>query len=531
MGAQALASADAAWLHMDEPDNRMQIVALFRFDRAPDRDRLREVVRSGLLRYARFRMRVRDDGRHPPAWEPDPDFDLDRHLVVEPPGDLFAFVGRAMEQPFDPGHPLWSLHLVGPDLVVRIHHCMADGIALVRVLLNMADGLGPAVEVHAAPTGVPEHARFLHDPRELLLHPGDVLDLAWKGAAALTKLALLPPDPRTPLKGPLGDLKSAAVSAPLALDSMKSVARAHGGTVNDVLMATLSGALGRWLGRRIRVARDLEIRAVVPVDLRPQGQDPELGNRFGLVFLPLPVGIPDPDERLRRVHEAMERLKRSPQAVVVFGLLTAVGHLPTDFQRTIVEIFGTKASAVVTNLPGPDAPLALAGERIRSFMFWVPRSGRLGLGLSLLSYAGQVRLGIAADRRRMGDPDALVGDFLDCAEELGVLRAEQPHLGLEALAEAGAHDVAQVVDRAVAHGVEGRVAGLPPRHEPGLLQDLEVLADVGLGRADPAAQFRDAALSLLEAHEDAEAVGLGQGPEAGRDHLQGLGGRDRGHEA
>lgn len=428
MTGEAMASADAAWLHMDEPDNRMQIVALFRFDQEPPWERLRQVVEEGLLRYGRFRMRVRDDGRHAPSWEPDPDFVLDRHLVHEPPGDPFAFCGRAMEEPFDREHPLWSIHLVGADLVVRIHHCMADGIALVRVLLNMADGLGPAVEAPPARPRSPSHARFLHDPRELLLHPGDVLDVAWRGAGALTRLALLPPDPRTPLKGPLGKEKAALVSPPLSLESMKTVARAHGATVNDVLMGTLAGALGRWLRRRVRVPSHRSVRAVVPVDVRPHGQDPELGNRFGLVFLPLPVGIQGADERLRRVHADMEALKRSPQAIVVFGLLTAVGHLPVDLQRRIVEVFGTKATAVVTNLPGPETPLALAGVPLRSFMFWVPRSGRLGLGLSLLSYAGQVRLGIAADRRRMGDPHALLEDFLECAAELGVVR---PRVGSE----------------------------------------------------------------------------------------------------
>lgn len=422
MIAGPMASADAAWLHMDEPDNRMQIVALFRFDRPPPWERLRQVVEAGFLSYQRFRMRVRDDGRHAPSWEPDPDFALDRHLVLEPPGDPLAVCARAMEEPFDPAHPLWSMHLVGSDLVVRIHHCVADGIALVRVLLNMADGVGPAVEARPGRPLSPAHARFLHDPQHLLLHPGDVLDVAWRGARALTRLALLPPDPRTPLKGSLSGQQAALVSPPLSLESMRAVAHAHGATVNDVLLGALAGALGRWLRRRVCVASELAIRAVVPVDLRPHGQDPELGNRFGLVFLPLPVGVQGADERLRRVHAAMERLKRSPQAVVVFGLLTAVGHLPADLQRRIVELFGTKASGVVTNLPGPEAPLALAGEPLRSFMFWVPRSGRLGLGLSLLSYAGDVRLGIAADRRRVGDPEALLEDFLECAAELGVER-------------------------------------------------------------------------------------------------------------
>lgn len=436
MPSQALSSADAAWLHMDEPDNRMQIVALFRFARPLELERLRRVVESGLLRYPRFRMRVRDEAGHAPRWEPDPDFDLGRHLVLEPPGDALDLAGRAMEEPFDPAHPLWSFHLLGEDLVVRIHHCLADGIALVRVLLDMADGRGPALEAPPAPWQVPLRARLLHDSRALLLHPGDVLDLAWRGARALTKLALLPPDPRTPLKGALGLRKAAEVSPPLPLAAVKAAARARGGTVNDVLLASLAGALGRWLRRRILVPPELEIRAVVPVDLRPRGRDPELGNRFGLVFVPLPVGMEDPEERLRRVHRRMEELMRSPQAVVVFGLLTAVGHLPTDLQRRIVELFGTKGTAVVTNLPGPRSPLSLAGERLRSFMFWVPRSGRLGLGLSLASYAGEVRLGIAADPRRLGDPRALRDDFLASAAELGVLPLQGADLGLEPTAQA-----------------------------------------------------------------------------------------------
>jgi hypothetical protein len=156
---------------------------------------------------------------------------------------------------------------------------------------------------------------------------------------------------------------------------------------------------------------------VVPVDLR-QPHHADLGNRFGMVFLALPVGLETPAEQFAEVKRRMDALKSGPQAVVVFGLLSAVGTIPAELQTRVVEFFGSKSTLVVTNVPGPDKQLYLAGQAITGLMFWVPQSGRLGLGVSILSYGGQVRVGVACDDRLVTDPETLVEDFHAAFDQL-----------------------------------------------------------------------------------------------------------------
>ena len=159
------------------------------------------------------------------------------------------------------------------------------------------------------------------------------------------------------------------------------------------------------------------VRAVVPVDLRRRSGE-ELGNKFGLVFMNLPIGIADPREQLAAVKAFMNELKESPQAVMVLGLLSAVGTIPAELEKRVVGLFGASATAVLTNVPGPQEPLLLAGKEISSLMFWVPQSGGLGLGLSILSYNQQVRVGIATDAGLVDKPELLVQDVEAAFEEL-----------------------------------------------------------------------------------------------------------------
>jgi WS/DGAT/MGAT family acyltransferase len=449
---ERMTPADAAWLQMEEPTSLMVITAVLWFDEPVDWERLTEVVRERLVeRYPRFRQRVVKSGLlGTPHWEDDPAFRLEAHLGrTRPPAPggraaLEALVGESMSTPMDFSRPLWELRLIqggeaGDALLMRVHHVIADGISLARVLLSLtderADG-GAKRELFEEEEGTSGTlTRLLRGARtvvgstraawkrgaELLSEPIQLMDLAVegaRGASALSRLLTLPQDPPSPFKGALGVEKRVTWSPPVPVERMREIGHGTGSTVNDVVMAVAAGMLRRYVRARGRVPEDL--RAVVPVNLRPPHEPlpRELGNRFGMVFLPLPLGVEDPLERLWELKRRMDRLKRSPEAAVVFGMLTVAGMAPTAVERAAVEVVRKKASLVLTNVPGPKRPVYLAGVKLSGVMFWVPVAGRLGLGLSIFSYAGHVTLGVAADAGLVPEPRELIQDF---EEELTAL--------------------------------------------------------------------------------------------------------------
>ena len=348
-----------------------------------------------------------------------------RAALPAPAGDaeLQALVSRLMSEPLDPRHPLWRFVLVenyagGAALVARVHHCIADGMALIQLLLSLDDlpgnegpahvgWNGPAYPPARRPSGVLLPART---------SPLQRIRLAVRAGAALGRLVLLPPDRRTALTGRLGEGKSAAWCDPFPLAELRAAARATGSTLNDLLAAAAAGAIGRWLAGRGRAAR--QVRAVVPVNLRPPEDAGLLGNRFGLVFLRLPVGEADAGRRLARVHAEMRRLKASPEAGVTYLLLRVFGPLGRAAVRFAVWFLGMKASLVFTDVPGPREPVSICGAPLTRLMAWVPQSGRLSVGISAVSYAGRLQVGIAADRGLVPDPGALVEAFRQALDEL-----------------------------------------------------------------------------------------------------------------
>jgi diacylglycerol O-acyltransferase / wax synthase len=202
-----------------------------------------------------------------------------------------------------------------------------------------------------------------------------------------------------------------AWSRAVPLEHVRAAKDAVGGTVTDVLLATIAGGLRRYLLKRGGRVDGRDFRAVVPVSLRPLSQMSDMGNCFGLVFLALPVGIADPRERLHELQRRMRLLKSSVEPVVVLTVLGLLGRVPKPVQDLVIRIFGTKGTAVLTSVPGPARELFLAGQPIRGIAFWVPQSGRLGLGISIMTYAGQVRLGVASDANVVPDPEGIVAGF------------------------------------------------------------------------------------------------------------------------
>ena len=432
--------ADAVWLHMDRPESLMMITALLEFEGRVPFDTVAGLVAERLVAvYPRFSQRIRPGrlGVTPPAWDDAPAFDLTHHVVATPlpapagRAELEALVSRLMSTPLDPERPPWQVHVIldvdagaRTAIVVRIHHAVADGISLARVVLSMADDIDLALPAVAA--AVERHPRAFHRPSLAraqrrdggsasrvrdALQPATLTALGRLGAdvtKAAAHLLTLPPRPPTALRGPLGVDQPAAWTAPQPLPRLKAACRALGCTLNDALLAAMAGALRRYLGARGSVLGDL--RAFVPVNLRPLDRPVpiELGNLFSLAVLPLPVGEPTVAGRLTALKRAMDAIKASQEPAVAYGILSAMGATPPRVERALLRFFGTKASAVMTNVPGPPRPVAMGGHTIRSFLFWVPMSAGVSLGISIFSYAGHVSLGVAADAGLVPDPEALV---------------------------------------------------------------------------------------------------------------------------
>jgi WS/DGAT/MGAT family acyltransferase len=444
--SETLTNVDTAWWRMDSPTNLMMITGVMTFRGPLQYEHVRRLIEERLLHFDRFRQRI-IEGRTPlgsPRWELDPHFDVHSHLhriALPAPGGkaaLQALVSDLMSTPLDYTKPLWQFHLVenvdgGSALIARLHHCVADGIALVGVLLSMTD---ETPDADWEPPLAKERRRglrallpgplrsaldlttdALHFGLEAALHPDQLLEMTRLGAGVagrLARVSLYWPDPVTIFKGELGVQKRAAWSEPLPLAEVKAVGQVTGGTVNDVLLAAVAGALRRYLEGRDQPTDGLTIRAMVPVNLRPPDEAlRDLGNKFGLVFLRLPVGIEDPFERLVELKRYMDEIKGSEEALMALTVLNVMGVAPNELEDLFVRFFGTKATAVMTNVPGPRQPLYVTGVPLETIMAWVPQSGRLGLGVSIFSYNGNVWVGVNTDARLVPDPETIVAAFAD----------------------------------------------------------------------------------------------------------------------
>ena len=453
-----MSPVDSAWLHMEDPTNLMMVTGVCLLDKPIDFVRFRETLKVRLLTLDRFTMRV-VESRLPlgtPRWEADPNFDLDAHIhrrALPAPGDiaeLQRFISDVASSPLDFSKPLWRIHLVenvagGAAMVMRFHHCIGDGTAMNAVLYRMMDlereaPIGEVEEREAeAPknrslvstvfrpvrtiAGLPMKAakassrtlRYLaHEGSESMRRPARIVEGAGAATEAATivgRVLLMTPDPATPFKGPLGVQKHVAWSDTVPLTDVKRVGKAFDTKVNDVLLSAVAGALREYLIARDIDVTDLEVRAVIPVDLRPPQRGIELGNAFGLVFLGLPLGLVDPVERLRETKKRMDVIKQSIEAVAFYSLLNVFGVTPRQVEEQAVNIFATRATAVVTNVRGPGQALFLAGSRIENMMFWVPQAGRLGMGVSILSYDGKVTVGVITDAGLVPDPDTITAIF------------------------------------------------------------------------------------------------------------------------
>jgi WS/DGAT/MGAT family acyltransferase len=457
MSRHSMPAADAAWLHMDRPTNLMVINSVMTLDAPVSLDVLRETFVERIVGpFPRFSQRVLERGPlQGPAWEDDPTFDprLHFHRVALPePRDrraLQELVSDLVSAPLDRSRPLWNVFLVdgygdGCAVVTRMHHCIADGIALARVMLLLTDEpekasqgftdgrragehLGGAAAVlsplaRAAGTARDVAGALVHEGLETAVHPSHATELAGLAAddaRTLGKLLLAGSEHRSALRGDLRVAHRVAWSDPVALWRVKRAGRAFDATINDVLVSAVAGSIGDYLRARGQEAGDArwslpgELHALVPFNLRPLDEPlpRDLGNRFGLILLELPIGIDDDVDRLLTVKEGMDAIKASHEGAIAYGILGLMGRTPAAVERRLVDFFTSKATMVLTNVPGPRRRVSVAGVGLDSVLVWAPCSGSLGMSVAIFSYAGKVSVGFLADAGLVPDPDPLAAGF------------------------------------------------------------------------------------------------------------------------
>jgi len=447
VSGERMSPVDTTWLRMDRPNNPMVIVGVIKLAGPVDPGELARTLAERLLVYRRFSQKAvpRAGGLW---WIDDDHFDISRHIHhVRLPGaggdaELEQFVGELAATPLDRAIPLWQYHIVegfegGAAVVVRIHHAIADGIALIGVMLSLTDDLHGLDEPGAhwsddherkgdwwsglfAPIGrvlemgTKLSGRVMKSANGSASRPAKLLGLVKDGAGIVGELAgllFMANDSPTPLKGTPHGLKKVAWADPLPLDEIKAVAHARGCSVNDVLMSCVAGAINAYMKDLGEPTEGVQIRSLIPVNLRAPGRHRDLGNEFGIVTLVLPVGIDDPLDRLVEVQKRMDELKRSQQAGVTYGLLAALGYTPKLAQDALFGILLYRATAVMTNVPGPQMPLKIAGAEISQLTFWVPQSGDIGIGVSILSYNGKVQFGLITDAELVPEPRRIIREF------------------------------------------------------------------------------------------------------------------------
>ena len=471
--AERMSRVDTAWLRMDNDVNLMMIVGVWLLTPAITLEALRERIQAKLLQYDRFRQKAVADAMGA-QWVDDEAFDITQHVLpmtLEPrPGEserhaLQRACGELAATPLDPHRPLWQMHLVqdyegGSALVARIHHCIGDGIALISVMLSITDGgadpprrrrkavpdeghepdwladavLKPLTDLTIKAigmygSGVGRSMEVLANPAQPLLSSVGMARGGLQVAQDVAALALMSDDSPTLLKGKPVGRKVVAWGEPIPLDQVKAIGKALGCTVNDVLLACAAGAIGSWLADQGQDPAGKEIRAMVPVNLRPLDKAWQLGNRFGLAPLVLPVGIGNPIERVYAVHRRMAEMKGSYQPLLAFAILSVTGLFVKPVQDAVLGLFSKKTTAVITNVPGPGTPLKLCGSTLRQTMFWVPASGDVGVGVSILSYGGGVQFGLITDEKLCPVPQQIIDRFEPEFEKLLWLSMMLPWAG------------------------------------------------------------------------------------------------------
>jgi WS/DGAT/MGAT family acyltransferase len=395
---------------MGASDNPMLITAALLLDRHLDHEALEARLEARLAHYPRFREAVVESrlGFGMPRWIEDRTFDVRNHVhridtsLLPGARSVDELVGDLASIPLSRRRPLWRVHVIdgpSPAIVFVVNHALADGTALLSLLAELVDESLPAPATRPSKWGgvssLRERARRVA-----------------AGALAAGRLASMRADPDTPLRGRVGPRKHLAFSRALPLEELRRTAHALETTVTGVLLAAVAGACRTEVASMIPRGNRV-IHALVPIDVprtASMSRRP-LGNHFGSAFVPLPVGTEDIASRVRAARAAARSLQSRRAGIAGARLAAAAGGLSALVERLGVEFFSKRASVVVSSIRGPERALHVCDAAVRDVIVWSPSPGSIALGVTLMSYAGHVRIGVAADAHVVGDARRVVREL------------------------------------------------------------------------------------------------------------------------
>jgi len=438
-----MAPSDVGWYHMDRPDNQMVINLVAWSERPFDPDRLAATLEERWLpAFPRLRQYVTGDrmgiGGHA-RWVEAAGFSVRHHLRLRqlpPPGDLSAlqaYVSHEAAVRLEHSRPLWEVHVLdglgaGGAILLRLHHAIADGHLLVRLVCELDERQPPSLlaevdrrsrELAGAASAA---SRRLAHGLEAVAHPqrlvSEAADLASLGAVAFSE-----PSGARALRARLSGHKELRWLPPVDLAPLKQLCRAAGLTLNDFWLGAFAGGLRAYLIKR--TSPPGPIRVIVPVDLRPPREpiDLTIGNHFGLVFVSLPISEERPRKRLAAIKRAMDDAKASDEAHITYEWIRAAGRAGMALGSGMLDRFSGHCSAIVSNVAGPQSRIVLGGAEVAGIACWVPTSGSIGVGMCVHSYAGTINFGLSVDRAIIAEPDRLLDEIRSESDRLQSLLA------------------------------------------------------------------------------------------------------------
>jgi diacylglycerol O-acyltransferase len=456
-----LTGLDSSFLHLERDSAHMHVAACAIFDgNAPAYEELVEAIVGRLHLVPRYRQRLAfvplEQGR--PVWVDDPHFKVTyhvRHTALPRPGtdeELRRLAGRAFSQALDRDRPLWELWLVEGladnrfALLSKTHHALVDGVSGVDIATVLFDASPQPMPVAPpdhewVPRPLPSSSQLLADALvERATVPGEVIrgvrhalrgprQLAERVGGALAGLSAvtragLQAAPQSPFNTRIGPHRRFTwVNGDLA--QFKAVKNSLGGTVNDVVLTVVAGALGRYMRLHGEPTEDVVLKAMVPVSVRADVEQGALGNRVAAMWAPLPVGITDPVERLETIRAAMDGIKDSGQAVGAQVLTQLSGFAPPTIMAQAARLQARQRlfNLVVTNVPGPQFPLYVLGRELEAIYPMVPLAENTALGIAIMSYNGQLNFGLTADFDALSDVEVLAEELRGAIEEIAAVAA------------------------------------------------------------------------------------------------------------
>jgi WS/DGAT/MGAT family acyltransferase len=463
-----MTALDAAFYHLERTGQLLHVGGIYTVDGPLDYELTLADLAAKMHLIPRYTQRVIPVPMNlgHPTWEPARGFDLRMQVVrhvLRPPGDddqLRSLASRLFAEPLDRSRPLWELHQIDgyrgdrAAMLAKVHHCMIDGVSGVQLLGVMFDvtptpppppPAPDASETPPLPTPSAQAWRALADGAAtaveglrslgaLLRRPAEAWDEVRDIAASVNDLlrVMLAPLPYTPFNGFVGSQRRIEWVT-LSLNEVKAVKNRLGGTVNDVILTTITAALRGYLEDRGVNPDRIELRAMCPVNLRTSAEHLKLGNRVSAMMAPLPVGILDPLERLRQVRTAMEQLKRSGESARMSRVMDLLGYVPAPIQHQLGWIQSTPVNTICTNVPGPPVSLYFQGRRLETMVPVVPLAQGVGLAFAILSYADTITIGANLDPGLISDGGRITALLRAGFEELRALAGVQPMDGPHAV--------------------------------------------------------------------------------------------------